>query len=475
MKKHNFIFIVLCCIFVLVLVGCAPKAQTHNTENTESGDSQVEVDYSGYPFAGKQWIRDTECDETLCFLPSGEFRYSCACGSSVNDADVVESYSYDDTTKIFTLNCYEEIEDMITEIKLISCDGEVLELDFDGEIRVFYLDESKVGAVEDTETEDADMDDTDVDDTEDVGDVYEVDLTKISPMIQELASKDVIVAAKTVIEAFLRYEDSATIKISGNSQRFMNDMTYVIHCTCPMFGAFTDFSEMTSYDEASGTVSWSYFVDESEFDAKLQLFYDTIGSYLSNVSTTDSEAMRAMLLYYAIIDDLNYDYGLIGDSFESLGKEEANLKSSPYYVLVEKSGICTNIAQAYMFLCTQADIACGTVLHMGGSGMHMWNTVQVDGKYYYCDPTWDANTSMKYFGITAADRASWAGEYSDSEGTMLSVTIPEKYQVSDSRFEALRGRLPVEISELKVDKTLQTITFVGYEYEYVFECKNLKD
>ena len=183
--------------------------------------------------------------------------------------------------------------------------------------------------------------------------------------------------------------------------------------------------------------------------------------------------MRAMLLYYAVIDDLIYDYDLLGDNFEKLSEEEANLKSSPYYVLVEKSGICTNIAQAYMFLCTQADIVCGTVLHTGGSAMHMWNIVQIDGKYYYCDPTWDANTSLKYFGITAADRASWAGEYSAEEGTMLSVKKKEKYEVADSRFEILRGKLPVEISEVKVDKELQNITFVGYEYEYVFECRGM--
>lgn len=306
--------------------------------------------------------------------------------------------------------------------------------------------------------------------SENIGATFEVDLTKISPMIQENVSEEVVVAAKTAIEAFLRYENSVAIKVSGNSQRFMNDMAYVIHCTCPMFGAFTDFNEMTSLDTKTGTVSWNYYLAESEFVTKVQSFYDVTEAYLSKVSTTDSEVMRAMLLYYAVIDDLNYDYDLIGDNFEKLSKEEANLKSSPYYVLVEKSGICTNMAQAYMFLCTQADVACGTVLHTGGSGMHMWNIVQIDGKYYYCDPTWDANTSLKYFGITAADRSSWAGEYSAEEGTMLSVTIPEKYDVSDSRFEVLRGKLPVEISGLKVDKTLQTITFVGYEYEYVFEC-----
>lgn len=304
-------------------------------------------------------------------------------------------------------------------------------------------------------------------------DTYNIDLTKISPMIQENAIEGVVEAAKAVIEGFLRYEDSVEIEITGNSHRFLNDMAYVIDCSCPMFGAFTDFNETQSYDAVSGKVSWEFLVDKSELDSKLHDFYDVTNTYLSKVKSTDSQVMRAMLLYYAVIENLNYDYDLLGENYEKLSEREANLRSSPYYVLVEKSGICTNIAQAYMFLCTQADIACGTVLHAGGIGMHMWNIVQIDGKFYYCDPTWDANTSLKYFGITASDRASWAGEYGSDDGTMLSVKIPEKYDVSDTGFEQLRDKLPVEISEIKIDKAMQTITFVGYEYECVFECKSL--
>ena len=442
MRKISSILTILCCL-LFCLAGCTSKPTADD-----------EVDYSTYEFAGKQWTREAEHDlETLCFLPNGEFHYSCACGNPVNDSDVVESYSYDDTTKMFTLNCYEELEGMITEIELISCDGETLELNFGGEKRVFYIEGAKSENIEEEKA------------------TFSIDLTKVSPMIQENVSEDVVVAAQSVIEAFLQYENHVAVEVSGNSQRFLNDMAYVIHCTCPTFGAFTDFSEVSSYDASSGMVSWKYFIEKDEFDSKMQSFYAATEKYFSNVAPTDSEAMRAMLLYYAVIDDLNYDYDLIGDNYNNLSKEEANLKESPYCVLVEKSGICTNIAQAYMFLCTQADIPCGTVLHMGGSGMHMWNIVQIDGKYYYYDPTWDANTSLTYFGITADDRASWAGEYSAEEGTMFSVTIPEKYEITDSRFETLREKLPVEISELRVDKTAQTIAFVGYEYEYIYECR----
>lgn len=150
MRKKNLVLMVLCCGLTLCLAGCTPKSTTENTETQENQETHAEVDYSVYDFAGKQWLRESECDlETLCFLDNGEFRYSCACGNPVNDSDVVESYSYDDATKMFTLNCYEEIEDMVTEIELISCDDEKLELNFDGETRVFHIEGAESESVDD--------------------------------------------------------------------------------------------------------------------------------------------------------------------------------------------------------------------------------------------------------------------------------------------------------------------------------------
>ena len=87
MKKHNFLLIVLCCMVACCLVGCAPKSK---------------VDYSIYNFVGVQWIRNTECDETLCFLPNGEFRYTCACGKTYT-ADNTPATGHKDSDGICTV------------------------------------------------------------------------------------------------------------------------------------------------------------------------------------------------------------------------------------------------------------------------------------------------------------------------------------------------------------------------------------
>ena len=59
------------------------------------------------------------------------------CGNPVNDSDLCEGYTYDDATKIITLNCIETTDEMVKLIKIVKCDENSLQLDFDGEIRVF--------------------------------------------------------------------------------------------------------------------------------------------------------------------------------------------------------------------------------------------------------------------------------------------------------------------------------------------------
>lgn len=117
--------IIVILLLVFLLTGCVNKKLN-------------KIDYSMYSFTNVSWTRDAGNDiETIRFNSDGGFSYYCACGNSVNDSDLCESYTYDDVSKEITFNCFETTEEMVTNIKIVEVSDEVLELDFDGEIRRF--------------------------------------------------------------------------------------------------------------------------------------------------------------------------------------------------------------------------------------------------------------------------------------------------------------------------------------------------
>ena len=129
MKKFlSLLSLILVC--ALIFVGCGDKKAKKPEETS--------VDYSKYPFVNVSWTRDAEHDiETIRFGDDGSFVYYCACGNPVNDSDLCEGYTYDEKTKTITLDCIEITDEMVTKIKVVKCDENSLELDFDGDIRIF--------------------------------------------------------------------------------------------------------------------------------------------------------------------------------------------------------------------------------------------------------------------------------------------------------------------------------------------------
>ena len=101
-------------------------------------EKMQEKDYSKYLFTDVAWTRDGGNDiETIRFNSNGSFSYYCSCGNPVNDSDLCESYTYNDETKEIKFDCFETTEETITNIKIIEMSEDILELDFNGEIRKF--------------------------------------------------------------------------------------------------------------------------------------------------------------------------------------------------------------------------------------------------------------------------------------------------------------------------------------------------
>lgn len=149
MKKVILLVAVL--MLTLALLAACGKTQTAQpttpatqaateaaTQPTQPQTEATEAEPQFEPFVGMSWTRDAENDiETIRFGEDGSFSYSCACGNPVNDSDLCEGYTYDEATKTITLDCIETTEEMVVAIKVVSCDGAELKLDFNGDIRVF--------------------------------------------------------------------------------------------------------------------------------------------------------------------------------------------------------------------------------------------------------------------------------------------------------------------------------------------------
>lgn len=113
----------------IMLKGCSGNNDVINEETNNS-----ENDF----FTDIEWTRETEADtEYITFGSDGSFSYYCVCGNPVNDSDLCDGYTYDDTTKTIELICPETTESMVTTIVIKDYDENSMELDFDGEIRKF--------------------------------------------------------------------------------------------------------------------------------------------------------------------------------------------------------------------------------------------------------------------------------------------------------------------------------------------------
>ena len=118
------------------------RAEGENPEVTKPAEEIKPVEETrpveGESFVGLFWTRETDVDtEYLHFSPKGDYSYYCACGNPVNDSDLCESYSYNPDTGTISLQCFAVTDSMVTEITVVKCDGEILVLDFDGDIRTF--------------------------------------------------------------------------------------------------------------------------------------------------------------------------------------------------------------------------------------------------------------------------------------------------------------------------------------------------
>jgi len=145
-------------------------------------------------------------------------------------------------------------------------------------------------------------------------------------------------------------------------------------------------------------------------------------------STTDYEKVRAINDYLA--QNIVYT------------SKDTDLPEvhTTYSALIEKDTVCQGYASSFYRLALASGLKARCVIGVGNGGDHGWNIVCVDGKWYYTDPTWDAESFQKGYAYPFFLRGSKSGEFPNhtpnvkSDGTAVKYPPEELSLVSTNSY-----------------------------------------
>ncbi|MBQ7364618.1 MAG: transglutaminase domain-containing protein, partial [Clostridia bacterium] len=213
-------------------------------------------------------------------------------------------------------------------------------------------------------------------------------------------------------------------------------------------------------DEKSLSLRFTYTYERSEHLEKLASFGDTVEDIIQkSLLFGDGEAEKAILLYHEIaytVDYFQVDYT----------KAETNA----YTALTEKKAICYSFSDAYNYLLRQVGVRAYLVkgYRSGDRAAHGWSLVEIDGRYYHCDATWEYSMldgiGLYYFAMSDSRRQKNVvlAEATVGEGILKNkLTL----KADSDRFTGINGDKFRE-KTWTLDREKEAIVYRGREYSY---------
>ena len=214
-----------------------------------------------------------------------------------------------------------------------------------------------------------------------------------------------------LIEAFFAYDDTF---VCNSQQDYINLQTVVPICF-PLFDGAASFDVEYCYSAQNPHAPILYSTqDQEEHQRKIDDFIAVVTDWIEGaVYQSDDPFFVSLGLYQAVSSQVSYDYEVLQD------ENSTGFDVSPYQTLMTRNGICRGFAGAYVYLLLQMGIdaiPCGG-LNREATLAHDWALVELDGRWYYMDPTFEngetGGEGLLYFGMTTQDR-DLAGDFDPS-------------------------------------------------------------
>ena len=144
----------------------------------------------------------------------------------------------------------------------------------------------------------------------------------------------------------------------------------------------------------------------TEITEKSKAFEAKVSNILGSMPHGLSEFDRELYLHDYLLDNCSYD----NDSANAITSNQDHNHSAftSYGALVEGKAVCQGYTNALSYLLSCVGIENTSVSGVSQNENHIWNTVKINGNWYYVDSTWDDNAyddagvayKYDYFNLT---------------------------------------------------------------------------
>lgn len=176
-----------------------------------------------------------------------------------------------------------------------------------------------------------------------------------------------------------------------------------------------------------------YIIQKEEYSAAKAALDQAVEGVISGLSKPEDEWQTELEIHDYIVD--NCEYKLV---------ERELVYSSAYGALVNGSAACEGYSKAAKLLFDRAGIESAVLSGMsenfdGTRGAHMWNSVKINGDFYYLDCTWDdpvndSGADIKIYSYFNLSGDMIAATHSDFSYDFNCTQTKENYYVKTGRY-----------------------------------------
>ncbi|MEH6945343.1 DUF5050 domain-containing protein [Bacillus sp. JJ722] len=204
-----------------------------------------------------------------------------------------------------------------------------------------------------------------------------------------------------ILKALKNYQDTATFPAKSISYKQVGSILTKVLADHPEIFYFQHKGTLVY---SNGKIELKYKYSKSKINKMVQQLNKQISLVISQtVSKGDSDFEKVKAIHDYIVLNSAYDY----TNFLKNSVPEASYNA--YGLLINKIAVCDGYAKAMKLLLDKVGIETHYVTGYVNSGLHAWNLVKIDKKYYYLDTTWNdpvpnrkGKISYKYFLVPTA-------------------------------------------------------------------------